>query len=105
VGCAGAGAGLPVAGLLLAGAAGRLVLAGAVLSPVAGSSPGWLLAAGSPAVRVQVSGMPGLPPLVRVTVPAVSRSVRASRAAAWPIPMASAMTAVVAPPGWAASAA
>jgi hypothetical protein len=48
--------------------------------------------------------MPGLPPLVRVTVPAVSIAVRASRAAGRPIPAAPAMMAVVAP-GWAVSAA
>ena len=48
--------------------------------------------------------MPGLPPLVRVTAPAVCSSVRASRAAAGLVPAAVAMTAVVAP-GLAVSAA
>ena len=57
---------------------GRLVLGGAVgglaggRGLVAGPWPAAGSSAGLGAVRVQVSGMPGLPPLVRVTVPAVS---------------------------------
>ena len=105
--CCGAGIGvgacLGAAGLLLAGAV--LLAAGGVVAgpagdrvlvvlpgPAAGSFP-----AGPGAVRVQVSGMPGLPPLVRVTAPAVCSSVRASQAAVGLVPAAVAMTAVVAP--------
>ena len=81
----------------------------------AGSSPGWpacpasgsaagLVPSGAGPARVQVSGMPGLPPLTRVAVPAFSISSRAARAAGLPVPAASAMTATVLP-GLAASAA
>ena len=75
-------------------------------SAAAGASPGWPVAVcssscpgpaagsvpdGPGAARVQVSGMPGLPPLVRVASPAASSAARASRAAGRLIPAAVAM--------------
>ena len=99
---------------VLPGTAGRLVFggtvraAGGVLAGLAGL-PGFRVCRRAGGVRrgparVQVSGMPGLAPLMRVAVPAFSISSRAARAAGLPVPAASAMTAT-ALPGLAASAA
>ena len=105
-----------VAGLgsaVLSGTAGRLVFggtvraAGGVLTGLAAAACGPAagpVAAGAGSARVQVSGMPGLVPLMRVAVPAFSIASRAARAAGLPVPAASAMTAT-ALPGLAASAA
>jgi hypothetical protein len=81
----------------LVGALARLGLAIRVIPvPSAGSS--------GLAVRVQVSGTPGLSPLARVTVPAFPRASSSARAVFLSVPAAAARAAVVAP-GLAASTA
>ena len=93
------GLGSPV----LARLARRLLVAGTVLAAggaVTGLAalPVFRPASSCPGPsRVQVSGMPGLPPLTRVAVPAFSIASSASRAAALPVPAASAMTATALP--------
>lgn len=69
-----------------------------VLTPAGLGAAGPAWPRGGPA-RVQVSGMPGLPLLARVAVPAFSIASRVSRGAALQVPAASVMTATVLP-GW-----